>query len=115
MKKHEGSVKLDNEKMEISFGRILSKTDIPDLHVAFEKGVTEEDAKITVDRIMSIKEELDLSLEISLKPDRYTNLLVVSNPGDVKELSLTLGASKASLQKELRKKVESIVSAIERF
>ena len=64
---------------------------------------------------MSIKDELDLSLEIDLKPDRYTNLLVVSNPSESKDLSLTLGASKAGLQKELRKKVESIVSAIDRF
>ncbi|MBG08138.1 MAG: hypothetical protein CME68_05230 [Halobacteriovoraceae bacterium] len=115
LKKHGGDVTISDEKMEITFGHVLGKTDIPDLHVAFEKGISEEDAKITVERILSIKDELDLTLEIDLKPDRYTNLLVVSNPSESKELSLTLGASKASLQKELRKKVESIVSAIDRF
>ncbi|MDC0255551.1 ATP-binding protein [Bacteriovoracales bacterium] len=115
LKKHKGEIREDKESMQVSFGHILGPTDIPDLHVAFEKGISEEDAKITTDRILSIKEELDLTLEINLKPDRYTNLFVMSNPSENKELSLTLGASKASIQKELRKKVESIVSAIDRF
>jgi hypothetical protein len=115
LQKHHGSVSNDEKLMKISFGHILGEKDIPDLHVAFEKGISDEDAKVTTERILAIKEDLDLNLEIRMNPDRYTNLLVVSNPNEIKEPSLTFGASKASLQKEIRKKVESIVSAIDRF
>ena len=97
------------------FGNLLSKNDIPEINIAFEKGTTEDDAKGTKDKIEQVQKELDLPIKISMKPSIQTNLMVLSNPTNGGELNLTLGASKASIQKDLRRKIESVFRALDNF
>ena len=94
---------------------MLTKTEIPEINIAFEKNISEVDAQSTKEKIEQVKSELDLPISISMKPNIQTNLMVLSTPSNSGDLNLTLGSSKASIQKDLRRKIESIFRALDNF
>ncbi|MDC0255553.1 ATP-binding protein [Bacteriovoracales bacterium] len=115
IRQHNGKVEKSDKELNVLFGNLLSKNDIPEINIAFEKGTTEDDAKGTKNKIEQVQNELDLPIKISMKPSIQTNLMVLSNPTNGGELNLTLGASKASIQKDLRRKIESVFRALDKF
>ena len=115
MRQHGGSINLDKNNLDVSFGNLLTKSEIPDINIAFEKTISESDAQSTKEKIEQVKSELDLPIHISMKPSIQTNLMVLSTPSGNGDLNLTLGSSKASIQKDLRRKIESIFRALDKF
>tara|TARA_Y100001954_G_scaffold238327_1_gene305448 strand:- start:8105 stop:10702 length:2598 start_codon:yes stop_codon:yes gene_type:complete len=115
LRQHGGNINLDGNKLEVSFGNLLTKTEIPEINIAFEKTISEVDAQSTKEKIEQVKAELDLPINISNKPNIQTNLMVLTTPSNSGDLNLTLGSSKASIQKDLRRKIESIFRALDNF
>jgi PAS domain S-box-containing protein len=116
IRQHNGSVKRNDDQLEIDFGNLLTKTNIPEIYISFEKGISESDAQDTKEKIENVRDELDLPMKITMKRSIQTNLMVLANPSDsASDLNLTLGASKASIQKDLRRKIESVFRALDNF
>jgi len=115
LRQHGGNINLDGKKLEVSFGNLLTKTEIPEINIAFEKNISDVDAESTKEKIEQVKGELDLPINISMKPNIQTNLMVLTTPSNSGDLNLTLGSSKASIQKDLRRKIESIFRALDNF
>ena len=109
------SISVEGNKMDVSFGNLLTKSEIPEINIAFEKAISESDAQGTKEKIEQVKAELDLPINITMKPNIQTNLMVLSTPSGSGDLNLTLGSSKASIQKDLRRKIESIFRALDNF
>ena len=115
LRQHGGSISLEGNNMDVSFGNLLTKSEIPEINIAFEKAISESDAQGTKEKIEQVKAELDLPINITMKPNIQTNLMVLSTPSGSGDLNLTLGSSKASIQKDLRRKIESIFRALDNF
>ena len=69
---------MEGKNLDVSFGNLLTKTEIPEINIAFEKNISEVDAQSTKEKIEQVKSELDLPISISMKPNIQTNLMVLS-------------------------------------